>query len=126
HGAPECDNIQHSLVDGSLPIPCVTWSLLGVELRATALAHGGQALVEDQMSNRSGMAQSGALVLAVRPAQINPYWQHGGHAVISAIPAEGRQVWANDRRFAEFSSQPTAVTIADFDHGDVVNLIEHA
>jgi hypothetical protein len=126
HGAPECVEIHHSLVDGSLPIPSVTWSVLDVELRATALAHRCQALVEYQITNRSRTTQTGALVLAVRPVQINPYWQHGGHAIISVIAAEGRQVWVNDRPYVEFSSEPAAVAVADFDQGDVINLIENA
>ena len=40
----------------------------------------GQALIEHRLTNRSGAERQGALVLAVRPVQINPYWQHGGHA----------------------------------------------
>jgi hypothetical protein len=126
HGAPEYAEIRHSLVDGSLPIPSVTWSVLEVELRATALAHRCQARVEYHISNRSPMRQKGALVLAVRPAQINPYWQHGGHAVISVIAVDGRRVWVNDRLYAEFSSEPAYTAIAEFDQGDVINLVESA
>ena len=124
HGAPASAAISQSLVDGSLPIPSVTWSVLDVELRATAFAHAGQALVEYNVTNRSNTPQKGALVLAVRPLQINPYWQHGGHAAINAIEVHGRQVWVNDRRYAAFSSEPEAVAIADFDDGDVIKLIE--
>ena len=60
----------------------------------------------------------------MRPVQINPYWQHGGHAVINAIAVDGRQVLVNDRIYAAFSSEPEVVTIAEFDDGDVVRLIE--
>ena len=63
-------------------------------------------------------------MLAVRPVQINPYWQHGGHARIDAIALKGRRLWVNDRIYAAFSSEPEAVAIADFDKGDVVRLIE--
>lgn len=125
YGAPGSAAIRQSLVDGSLPIPTVTWSVLDVELRATALAHAGEALVEYHITNRSGTPQTGALVLAVRPVQINPYWQHGGHAAINAITVDGTQVSVNDRRYAAFSSEPAAVAIADFDDGDVVKLIEN-
>jgi F5/8 type C domain len=125
HGAPGSAAISQSLVDGSLPIPSVTWSVLGLELRATALAHAGEALVEYQITNRSGTLQTGALVLAVRPVQINPYWQHGGHAAINAIAVDGKQLWVNDRIFAAFSSEPEAVAIADFGNGDVIKLIEN-
>ena len=61
----------------------------------------------------------------MRPVQINPYWQHGGHAVINAIAVDGRQMWVNDRIYAAFSSEPDIVSIADFDNGDVVRLIEN-
>ncbi len=125
HGAPASAAVSQSLVDGSLPIPSVIWSALGVELRATALAHAGEALVEYHITNRSGTPQRGALVLAVRPVQINPYWQHGGHAAINAIAVDGRQLRVNDRSYAAFSSEPEAVAIADFDDGDVIKLIEN-
>ena len=52
HGAPECAAISQSLVDGSLPIPTVVWSVRDVELHATALAHAGEALVEYRITNR--------------------------------------------------------------------------
>ena len=54
HGAPASAAVSQSLVDGSLPIPSVAWSMLDVELRATALAHAGEALVEYRITNRSG------------------------------------------------------------------------
>jgi len=124
NGAPGSAAISQSLADGSLPIPSVAWSVLGVELRATALAIGGEALVDYHITNRSGAPQKGALVVAVRPVQINPYWQHGGHAPINAVAVDAKRLWVNDRCFAAFSSEPTAVAIADFDGADVVRLIE--
>jgi hypothetical protein len=63
-------------------------------------------------------------VLAVRPVQVNPYWQHGGHAPIYAIAVEGARALVNDRPFAAFSRAPDAVTLAEFEGGDVVRLIE--
>ncbi len=124
HGAPGCAAISQSLVDGSLPIPSVVWSVRDVELHATALAHAGEALVEYRIANRARRRKSGSLVLAVRSVQIDPYWQHGGHAAINAIGVEGRQVSVNDRCYAALSQKPDFVTVADFDDGDVVRLIE--
>ena len=60
----------------------------------------------------------------MRPVQVNPYWQHGGHALIDAIAVDGGQLWLNDRIYLAFSAEPGAVAIADFDRGDVVRLIE--
>jgi hypothetical protein len=124
HGAPGCANIIHELAEGSLPIASVVWSAQDMELRTTAFAHSGQALAEHRLTNRSSAARQGALVLAVRPVQINPYWQHGGHAPISAIAVNGRRVWVDDRLYAAFSREPDAAAVADFDDGDVVRLID--
>src|SRR5271166_3574596 len=125
HGAPSSPSISQSLVDGSLPIPTVAWSAQDIELRVTALARAGEALAEHRITNRGAIAQNGALVLAVRPVQINPYWQHGGHAAINAIAVDGRQLRVNDRSYAAYSSETEAVAIADFDDGDVIKLIEN-
>ena len=124
-GAPASADVRQSLADGWLPIPSVTWSAQNVELHVTALAHAGQAFVEYQVANRSGQTQTGALVLAVRPVQINPYWQHGGHAIINSIAVDGKFASVNDRTYAAFSREAEVVAIADFDDGDVVNLIEN-
>jgi F5/8 type C domain len=124
HGAPGCAAICQSLVDGSLPIPSVVWSERDVELHTTALVRAGEALVEYRIANRAKRSKSGSLVLAVRPVQIDPYWQHGGHAPINAIDVEGKQVSVNDRCYAVFSQKPDFVTVAEFDHGDVIRLIE--
>ncbi len=124
HGAPASPLISQSLVDGSLPIPTVTWSAQNIELRITAFARGGEALAEHRIINRSATTQKGGLVLAVRPVQINPYWQHGGHAAINAIEVDGRQVRVNGRPYAAFSVDPDVVAVAEFDGGDVIKLIE--
>src|SRR5271157_1710619 len=60
HGAPASAAISQFLAEGSLPIPTVVWSAQDVELRATAVAHSGEALVEYQIANRSGADRTGA------------------------------------------------------------------
>lgn len=125
HGAPASPAIDQSLAEGSLPIPTVTWSALDIELRVTGIAHAGMAFIEYQLTNTGQVPRPGALVLAVRPVQINPYWQHGGHGVINAIDIEGRQARVNDRSYAAFSREPDVVAVAEFESGDVVRLIEN-
>ena len=124
-GAPAAEDVRCFLEGGSLPIPSVVWSMRGLELRATALAHAGQALVEYRVTNHGREPRVGSLVLAVRPVQINPYWQHGGHTLIDAIAVEGRQVLVNDKLHSVFSREPDIVTVAEFDNGDVIRLIEN-
>jgi hypothetical protein len=126
HGAPGSPTLNQSLAQGSLPIPSVAWSAQGIEMGVTALADTGQAVVEYRISNRAELRLHGALVLAVRPVQINPYWQKGGHAVINAIAADGRHLEVNGRPYAAFSSIPDAVAIAEFDDDDIVKLIADA
>ncbi len=124
HGAPASASISQSLAEGSLPIPTVEWAAGDVEIRVTALARAGLAVAEHRVTNRSAAARKGALVLAVRPVQINPYWQHGGHAAINSIAVDGRAANVNDRPYATFSVAPDTVAVADFDNGDVVRLID--
>ena len=88
---PAAPAMRQELAEGSLPIASVVWSSGGVELRTTALAYAGQALAGHLVVNRSAETQAGALVLALRPVQINPYWQHGGHASVNALAVEGRE-----------------------------------
>ena len=126
HAAPACASVQQALAEGSLPIPTVTWSAAAVELRVTALAHGGQAFVEYRVTNRGETTRAGSLVLATPPVQIDPYWQHGGHAATSAIRVEGEAIWINDRVYAALSRTPEIVALADFETGDVMQLIESA
>jgi hypothetical protein len=88
------------------------------------LAHEGFAIVEYRVVNRGPAPQQGALVLAVRPVQVNPYWQHGGHAPIEAIAIAGAKIHVNNRLYASFSREPDAATLCEFDDGDVVAQIE--
>ena len=124
HGAPGCARVRQTLAAGSLPIATVAWSAAGVELRTTAFADAGQVVIEHRLVNRSRAKRKGALVLAVRPVQIDPYWQHGGHAAIGAIAVHGERVSVNDRLYAAFSREPDSASVANFDGGDVVRLID--
>ena len=126
HAAPACATVKQSLAEGSLPIPTVTWSVGDVELQATALAHGGQAMVEYRVTNRDATTRAGSLVLVIPPVQINPYWQHGGHSAINAMRVDGLEIWINDRVYATLSAAPEVVALADFDNGDILQLIDNA
>ncbi len=123
HGAPRATAISHALTDGSLPLPAVKWRLTDLEIEVTALADGGEAVLEYRLINTGHARLQGALVLAIRPVQINPYWQHGGHAILNAIAMDDRQVRVNDRPYASLSELPDSVCIAEFDNGDVVRQI---
>ena len=124
HGAPASATISQSLAGGSLPIPTVEWAAGKVEIRITALAYAGLAVAEHRVTNRSARTRKGTLVLAVRPVQIDPYWQHGGHAAINSVAVDGRKVSVNERPYATFSREPDSFAVAEFKNGDVVRLLE--
>jgi F5/8 type C domain-containing protein len=124
HGAAASASIKHSLAGGSLPIPTVEWTAADVEIHITALSRASLAVVEHRVTNKGVRTRNGALVLAVRPLQVDPYWQHGGHAAINSIAVDGAEVSVNDRPYATFSREPDTFAVAEFENGDVVRLIE--
>jgi hypothetical protein len=124
HGAAASASIKHSLAEGSLPIPTVEWAAEDVEIHITALSRASLAVVEHRLTNKGARTRKGALVLAVRPLQVDPYWQHGGHAAINSIAVDSGEVSVNGRPYATFSQEPDAFAVAEFKNGDVVRLIE--
>jgi hypothetical protein len=125
-GVPAAETISHSLTEGSLPIPVVDWAIKGFRVTSTALADAGAAQVEHRVINTTAETVQGALVLAFRPVQINPYWQHGGHAIVNGIAVDGRSIQVNGCPYAQVSRNPSVVTVTEFQNGDVVSLIAEA
>lgn len=126
HGAPACQTITQNLQEGVLPIPKVEWTIDNLKITTTALAKDGQATLEYRIINTGQQPQTGALVLTLQPVQINPYWQHGGYAPISNITVKDRELWVNDQHYANFSSQPATITLADYQNTNLLQLIETA
>ena len=100
--------------------------MLDVELRATALAHAGEALVEYRVTNRSSWSAGGSARPRGAPCpnqSLLATWRPRGHQ-------RHRRRWSGRCGstidiYAAFSSEPDIVSIADFDNGDVVRLIEN-
>lgn len=124
-GAPGAARMTQTLDKGSLPIASVIWETHDLACDVTAFADAGQVLCEYRVFNTGVDDQTGGLALAIRPAQINPYWQHGGHAAIRSLSVKDRQIFVNGALYAEFSRPPEFCAIAEFDGGDVVELIEN-
>lgn len=88
----------HALAEGYIPVPTVTWTGVPVELSVTVAASGvagsDEAAVRYRLTNTSGVAQRGELVLAARPVQVMPSWQRvategGLSSVLWAEPGVG-------------------------------------
>jgi len=93
-------SIEHSLEEGDLPIPTVTWRFEKVSLATTALSfrkpEGVALRVRYRLVNGSSRRFRGRLILAVRPFQVNPPAQFlnrpGGVSPIHRIDWDGRSI----------------------------------
>ena len=120
------------LVDGSLPIPGVTWRHPSWELRVTALASGpreaSRLVARYELKNLAREATTVQLVLAVRPFQVNPPVQSlnmlGGASPIRDIAWDGAALSVNTDRVVYPLRAPDRVAAFRFDAGPVPRLLD--
>jgi len=120
------------LEPGRFPLPTVERRAPGLTLAVTAFARGAadasQMVVRYRVRNRSPESRRVALVVAVRPFQVNPPSQFlnvpGGPARIDSLRREGANVWVNGDRPLVFDPPPDRFTAAAFDAGDFVAALE--
>jgi hypothetical protein len=107
-------HIEQSLQDGDLPIPSVTWRADGVRLTETVFAAGtpgdSTLYARFQLANDGASPRRVALLLALRPFQVNPPWQDlngaGGASPIREVRRDGRVVWVNGATALASLTQP--------------------
>lgn len=117
--------ISHSLQSGYLPIPSVTWRHARWELRVTAFASGtperSQLAARYTVENLGGETLDMALVLSVRPFQVNPPAQFlnmpGGVSPIHALAWDGAALSVNGAPRVYPLAPPDHVGLASFDAG---------
>lgn len=115
--------LSHALADGYLPIPSVTWRRPGWELQVTAFASGDAAQAEIaaryDLTNRSEQPLELALLLAVRPLQVNPPTQFlnqpGGFSSIRELEWDGRALWVNRTKPIALLVPPGRIGLSSFD-----------
>jgi hypothetical protein len=123
--------IEHSLEDGYLPMPSVRWRKGGLSLRITAFASGAASsplsLAEYELANDTGSNQDLALVLAVRPFQVNPPTQFlnspGGASPIRTLAWQHDCLVVNGRRILIPLQRPDRVSVVSYDAGQIPELI---
>ncbi len=124
-------SIRHSLIDGYVPIPSVTWDIDGAQLTVTAFADGepdaSELVVSYRLQNNRAETIAGDLYLALRPFQVLPPWQNlnltGGAMAINSISHTGSSVLVNDDPPLELWTQPNAFGAAAFAGGDIIEHI---
>jgi hypothetical protein len=109
-----------------LPVPSVRWTLPGLALTITAFAIGpdtaSSVIARYRVTNTADSAASVALILAVRPFQVNPPTQFlnlpGGWARVDSIRWDGRRVRVNDRLVVPLAA-PGGFGASTFDGGEI-------
>ena len=122
---------EHSPLDGYLPIPTVTWQRPDLSLRVTAFGTGSpassQVVSRYTVDNLSDRARVITLALAVRPFQVNPPTQFlntpGGVAPIHELSWDGQALSIDGKRRLVPLAQPNRVFAADFDAGNLPELL---
>ncbi len=109
--------VQHSLLEGYLPIPTVQWRHGDLTLDVTAVAASEQAqtqvLARYVLRNHGRVAQKLRLVLALRPWQVNPPTQFlntpGGTVPVQRIGWDGHVLQTDTRAQVWPLSRPDQV-----------------
>jgi hypothetical protein len=129
--------IKHSLEDGYLPIPSVSWQRDELLLTVNAFARrlegdGSQLLAGYTIDNASDQARSITLALAIRPFQVNPSVQFlntpGGVSPIRDLAwnANDATVLVNGKPHIHALSRPERFAARAFDAGMIMEHLAQA
>ena len=119
---------KQSLYDDYLPVPAVEWNYNDLKLKTEAFAYGeanksSVLYLKYTINNSSTIKHKGKLYLAVRPFQVNPYYQWlnimGGAAEISSIKYSEAKVYVNDNKVIIPLTPPDDFGAASFDDGPI-------
>jgi len=128
-GWADTTSARTSLREGYLPIPRVDWQFAGLALQVEATASGtadtAQLLLRYTVTNTGSTRQRPALVLALRPWQVNPPQQFlntpGGFSAVRQLAWRQRTLQVNERPWLQAIDAPSDVRLAGFDQADVLS-----
>ena len=124
----------HTLAEGYMPIPTVTWRRGELALNVTAFGMGdrsrSQLLSRYTVENGSTRARTVTLVLALRPFQVNPPSQFlntpGGVARMHALAWDGTALVIDGVRRVFPLQRPGEAFVAPFEAGNLPDLLTAA
>jgi hypothetical protein len=115
---------EQSLAERALPIPSVLWRHEGWSLTTTAFAEAGRGSWLNgryTLRNHGTVPRDLALVLAVRPFQVNPPQQflniHGGVSPITRLDGDEDVLRVNGRFALRMLQEADRVVLSAFDSG---------
>jgi len=124
-GPLDSEAVHHSLAGGSLPVPTVSWRAAGISVQASA-AVDPKPKSPVALTYRLQDVPPGKdvkFVLALRPIQINPIWQHGGHAPVRRLTATPDTMLVDGRPFVIAATRAEQSVVTEFQEGDVVDCL---
>ncbi|MBU0533184.1 MAG: discoidin domain-containing protein [Candidatus Omnitrophica bacterium] len=104
---------SQSLAEEWIPIPNVKWLGNGLEMNITANTIAPDTtVVLYKLSNTSKQTRDISLLLAARPLQVNPPWQHGGYSQIKQAQWQDKTntLILNDQEAMRLCSAPVFVS----------------
>jgi len=124
---------EQFLENEHLPIPIVRWNYNYLYLDTKAFANGeanknSVLYLQYTLMNKSSTQQEGNLYLAIRPFQVDPYYQFlnitGGVTEIDSIKYIDGKVYVNDDKVVIPITKPDNFGAAEFDKGDISSFLE--
>lgn len=121
-----------SLEKDYLPIPSVQWNYNNLKLEIKSFADGkanenSTLFIIYKLKNETNQTKSGNLFLAIRPFQVNPYYQwlnfNGGVAKISSIEFNNQNIKVNNDKFIFPLTKADNFGTATFDEGNITEYI---
>ncbi len=120
-------SVTQELEESFLPMPSVTWRLPELTLTVESLIQGTVTnsvnIACYTITNAADHVLSGDFLLAIRPIQINPAWQHGGLSPIremeSVTNAAGMIIRVNGHDQYDALTRPDAFGVCPFNEGDI-------
>jgi hypothetical protein len=122
---------EQSLEENYLPIPSVTWNYNEFLLETKAFAWGNAnkysvLYLKYTLTNNFTERKKGNLYLAIRPFQVNPYYQwlniSGGSSEITALKYGGAIVVNNDKKIIPITKENDFGAVS-FDEGEITTFL---
>ena len=119
--------VTQELEEAILPMPSVVWHFPELSLSIESLIEGTATdsvnIACYTLTNSSGRTLSGDFLLAFRPIQVNPVWQHGGlspvRSMVCVTNAGSMTLQVNDHDQYDALTPPDAAGVCPFDEGDI-------
>lgn len=123
--------LNQELEEAYLPIPSVSWSRDGLQLKVTALAAGqagdSSLYLRYRLHNETLETKQGRLFLALRPFQVIPPWQSlnmlGGVGGIQALGYDGASVFVDKDKPLTHLTKADGFGAARFTHGGITEYL---